>query len=510
MIRYFGVTAILIFISGASFAMPFSQAKDLIEKRNKDADPNNDIRTVEDFIKMLPQDYKEIFALMTNSKSLQSSDESNPRVLMYGKDRRTIYSFNDENARTGGDAIELMDTVRENGKVRFEFREITFKNGAIQYSTANPDKCIRCHTHNTNDVQFMRPNWQPYSQWDGALGSNDDILGLSSGRGNYELDLYRKMQKEFPEKKRYKFLNLQKFNKDDGKATILFGHANMTLTSVLTQLNFERIITRLKSSSFYDYYKYALFGASACFMFDDGKDEDIEKFKKMFFPVEVREKHDERFTRAMRFDWLDESYRVVGTDLVMPLINYVLGPLGENTFYWSMNFKPRHLLPDPRFQTPADSRSNFLGVFLNEDRELLELSENRIIPQDVHGQMTIKSSQIHEKTCQKFAKKSVEKLKELIDSDRLDQFYGSDAISLLPKNIQSCVGCHSVGEDFAPEIPFAESAKFRNVLDKKWRDYDKTLLEMIQFKVSTGQMPKGIDITDQQREEILRYFENLL
>ncbi|EQC48782.1 hypothetical protein M899_3333 [Bacteriovorax sp. BSW11_IV] len=500
----------LSFISLNGHALPFKEAKEIVEKRNSDKNPDNDVRTVEAFIKMLPNDYREIFSMMTDSKSLQTSDEENPRILMYGKDRRTVYTFNSPHATSGGDAIELMDTVSKNGKTIFEFREINFKDGKVTYSQANPQKCIRCHTHNTNDVQFMRPNWQPYSRWDGALGSNDDILGLSFGRGNYELDLYRKMQQEFPNKERYRLLNLETFNKDDGKVTILFGHANMTLTSVLTQLNYERIITRLKTSSFYEYYKYAIFGASACRMFDDGKDDDLEKFKNMFFPQEIKEKHDQRYTKAMRYDWLDESYRVKGTDLVMPLINYVLGPLGENTFYWSMNFKPRHLLPDPRFQTPTDSRSNFLGVFLNEDKELLELSGNRIIPQDVHGQMTIKSSQIHTEVCEKFAQKSIEKLNELVESGKLDSYYGNRAISLLPKNIQSCVGCHSVGEGFAPEIPFADVGKFRNALDKKWRDYDKTLLEMIQYKVSTKQMPKGIDITDQQREEILRYFENLL
>lgn len=499
---------VLILISAQSYALSFSEVHDLIENRNSDADLSNDIRTVEDFIEILPTDYKENFALMTMSKSLQVSSEKNPRVIMYGLNRRTVYTFNSEKAYIGGNAIELMDTVKDGDKTVFQFREITFNDGKVKYSEPNPTKCIKCHTHNTNDEQYMRPNWQPFFRWQGALGSNDDVLGLPSEEGKKELELYREMQKSFPTKKRYRFLNINNFVQDFNGPT-LSGHANSALTSVLTQLNYERIVTRLMDKNFYPYFKYAIYGANSCEKYGRARDRDIEAFKKDFLPKELIALHDGKFTKEIRYDFLDENFLVSSASPVMPLINYILGPLGENTFYWSMNFMPRHVLPDPRFQTVTNSRMNLAGVFNKEDSELRKITRQRINWANLHGQDVSLGESLNDMACEELANISQNKLKEFLLVQNYQRFYEVKMRKLPNKNVQACIACHNVGNFFAPEVPFYDESLLKQALPNEWRGYGMTLLDLVRFKVSSGRMPLGILLTPSQREEVLNYFENL-
>lgn len=498
----------LYILSSQIFALSFNEVQELIEKNNSDANSENDIKTVEDFIKVLPEDYKNNFALMIQSKSLQTSNAKNPRVIMYGLNRRTIYTFNSEMAYNGGNAIELMDTVKDGDKTVFQFREMAFNEGKVSFSEPNPAKCIKCHTHNTLDEQYMRPNWQPFFRWQGALGSNDDVLGLPSEDGQKELQAYREMQKSFPTKKRYRFLNINNFVQDFGNAT-LTGHANSALTSVLTQLNYERIVTRLMSTSYYPYFKYALYGANSCEKYGRGRDRDIEAFKNDFLPKELVALHDSKFTKDMRYDFLNENFQVSSASPVMPLINYVLGPLGENTFYWSMNFMPRHILPDPRFQTVTNSRMNLAGVFNKEDRDLRKVVRQRVQWANLHGQDVSLGESLNDSACEELANISQKTLAEFLKTENYVRFYKNEFKKLPNKNIQACIGCHSVGNFFAPEIPFYDESILKQALSNEWRGYGMTLLDLVKHKVSTGRMPLGISLTPMQREEVIQYFENL-
>jgi hypothetical protein len=146
----------------------------------------------------------------------------------------------------------------------FEYRDITFPEGAAGtpvFSEANPQQCLGCHT-----ASDPRPNWEPYNQWPGAYGGNDDGAQpayLTPGESRAELDQFLQTGEARP---RYRHLTdlvggYQYVYTYGGKtyedARTAVNH-NIDLNEALYLLNDARIADRIGKLPFYEDIKHAI------------------------------------------------------------------------------------------------------------------------------------------------------------------------------------------------------------------------------------------------------------
>jgi hypothetical protein len=134
--------------------------------------------SIEQVLPALPEAFRSGYTLMNASGSLQDASDTNPRVIMFGADARLTCAFNGDPLQAGFDALECFQ-FRESER-RFDFRQIRFPtstNGLTQVafsasgqSTDGTVQCSGCHRPDP------RPNWEEYSTWPGAYGSEDDGL----------------------------------------------------------------------------------------------------------------------------------------------------------------------------------------------------------------------------------------------------------------------------------------------------------------------------------------------
>ncbi len=121
----------------------------------------SDLKSVEDFIEFLPDDFKKNVVFMAPSRSLQEGD----RYLLKSPNSEIVMSFNshpqqdgDVTQLRGGNAVELQ--VWNGVRGVWELVEIDFSQGKPKVSR-NPTKCLNCHGFGQN----TRPNFDPYNFW---------------------------------------------------------------------------------------------------------------------------------------------------------------------------------------------------------------------------------------------------------------------------------------------------------------------------------------------------------
>ncbi len=147
----------------------------------------HDVRSIEELLPLLPQDYRSEFTLMHDSLSLQPSTFESPRVIMTGPRATLVIAFSSDPEAFRYNVLEIIQ-FREDGAPGdppnpatpargFEFREIVFSDldppGPPAFGPANPPLCFSCHGGSD-----PRPNWEVYSQWPGAYGSSVDQVPL--------------------------------------------------------------------------------------------------------------------------------------------------------------------------------------------------------------------------------------------------------------------------------------------------------------------------------------------
>lgn len=131
----------------------------------------NNVKTIDDLIAVLPADYKSGYTLIYNTRALNRSlvTPKRPRVLMYGAKGNFLMTFNSN--PSGGSAVEgdveTLETI-EFGSGAAKLRELTF-NGKISPVAlpvdVNPAKCTQCHGSDPRGL------WEPYNTWPGVYGS---------------------------------------------------------------------------------------------------------------------------------------------------------------------------------------------------------------------------------------------------------------------------------------------------------------------------------------------------
>lgn len=283
----------------------------MIELFKKVKDPKQEVpTTVADFVKLLPEGMRKNFVMMTDSRSFQTSDYENPRVIMKSQQSGVMASFTGHGKKDGFRGTEKLEVIMWNGpQNRYDFYEVDFpeedpykdskkltKAEKRPTVTQNPVSCLNCHgsavgtgdtVDSKGDVKMIdgefgekvldssnaRPNWDPYNFWQGQLPFNRDTLFADSQEAKKYLDLIRKIenkpasgQKPNPrlaalipkvsadvlekQLRDQKQIQLNDYNNFDGPGVSMFDQSS--------RLNLCRIGMNMKKLPFYENIKHAL------------------------------------------------------------------------------------------------------------------------------------------------------------------------------------------------------------------------------------------------------------
>lgn len=128
------------------------------------------IKSLEDFLPNLSQNYKANFVLMRSSKSLQpTNDDQSPRVIMHG--RQLLLAFNEVS-----NSLELIENTSNHD---FKFKRINFPKNKADPIVLK-ENCAGCHNG--------RPLWGQYREWNGMYGGDQENIPT----GSLEMVAYEK------------------------------------------------------------------------------------------------------------------------------------------------------------------------------------------------------------------------------------------------------------------------------------------------------------------------------
>src|SRR5262245_7067530 len=97
------------------------------------------VRSVDDLLPLLPEEYRRGRALVHASRSLQAGSRENPRVILFGRTGRLVMAFNGSPEQRGYDDLEMLEFDASGGA--FKLREIQFARdgaGPAKISAENP------------------------------------------------------------------------------------------------------------------------------------------------------------------------------------------------------------------------------------------------------------------------------------------------------------------------------------------------------------------------------------
>ncbi len=480
-------------------AFSFSALKELILKK--------EIHRVEELLPLLPTPLRSHYALMFNSRSLQGSSFENPRVLMFMDQGQFMASFNGDPSQKAFDGFETMEF--DPYAQEFNFREIRFlpkpQNGAwVTFSEANPDKCTKCHG------TPARPIWDTHPSWPGAYGeryhaplSDPEEKGLAA---------FLKAQPNHP---RYKsLLNIAFIAR---KETFNPSHENRynaeqpvspneELSRFLTTLNLKRILKQIQKSARFTQFQYALLAAlgSDCESIDHFLPPGIrapfnEKFKAFASQTEARDQEQQLLKGFRTYPLKFSADADTRTELVelTPFRFLVENGLSLSTDQWTTALETATYDFRSVQDTEGELQTALLRAIAAHDPELARLS----------GQRKVSSP---EKYCNYLRKRSIEDLNHLSENQ-------NEALKLTlvhtvePKVLaKDCAACHdgTVG----PELPFGELRSLRKILNQG--KYPRgTLVQEIVYRLSmkagSDSMPRGSNLTEEERTNLTRYFSEL-
>ena len=249
----------LAFFSAATRAETFNYQE--LERLIK----QNDVKTVEQLLPLLPESYRKFYLFVYESRSAQAGNTfvEWPRVILYGPDSKFVMAFTKnpatEPATDGADTVETMQY--NDATAGFEFRELVFGNGTNPVATppqVNPAKCQACHGKD------VRPNWDPYNTWAGSFGSVSRLSCDTMQSGTEEMRLYQNFLAGNRKKDRYAFLPAEiaipkncphDVNTETTFVNAMHADANALFTQQLTTLNYKRLVRLVKSSPRYERFR---------------------------------------------------------------------------------------------------------------------------------------------------------------------------------------------------------------------------------------------------------------
>jgi hypothetical protein len=162
-------------ISLNSFAgITYEQLESLIETTRP--------ASVEEFVSILPDEYRTDYSLVYDSQSIQQASYTHPRVISFGRDAKLLIAFNGSPEQRGYGTVEVIEFLEN--PARFEPRRLVWDKGAAVgpsrplteriVSEHSPAICASCHGVGLN----FRPIYSDYfpKGWPGFYGSVKDFL----------------------------------------------------------------------------------------------------------------------------------------------------------------------------------------------------------------------------------------------------------------------------------------------------------------------------------------------
>lgn len=448
--------------------------------------------TIEKFIQSFDKQTRSQYILMHKSKSVQGATYQKPRVIMFTKDAQMIFSFTGDKTQRNGDKVEIILYDKE--KKSFSAHEIDYsQNTPIVHK--NPASCLKCHG---TDV---RPNWNGYSFWRGAYGSNDSRLTMPTHDGPSDLTEYNEIQKlkaTYQTHPRYKWLEdfdkmtvLQDDSIPSDKQKVsarMKAHSISQFTDLVMQMNNERFTRIIRTSAAFKHFQYALLTLMSCSM---------DSFKQSLpgnYPLGV--------TREFSFPYFKSDSFSVG--LVRDTYySAFLESLQVNPRFLDTSFDleyPIELFSDPdiisyatsKFSTPSAPHMQFAYSFTRDSNELAPF-----VTGVSHTQRTADID------CEKLATKSRQEMgKVKLQTNKKPKLVrGREVFETV------CLSCHQDPET----VRFVFSKKTLPGLLKS----NPELIDRFHYRLDshtpTGQrMPRGQDITRDEREAVVKYIDSFV
>ena len=274
---YFVVLVSVFLLARTGLAFSYAELTRIIR--------DHQVRSIDDLLPLLPEDYRKNYTFVYQSRSLQASAVSPdwPRTILYGEDAKFLMAFTKNPATPPvsplEDALETIEFV--DAKSAFRFRSISFapgKDPLAKEPEINPVLCLNCHG------QDPRPNWDAYNFWPGVYGSVSRSGCDTMQEGTPELKNYLAFLAGNRKRDRYQFLPPETLGHQDQSGCpdtpdhdYTFSNAAVTdpnakLTSQLFGLNSRRIRRLVQESPSFPIFKYLWAGlAKNCL-------QDVEKF----------------------------------------------------------------------------------------------------------------------------------------------------------------------------------------------------------------------------------------
>lgn len=199
---------------------------------------------LEELLPHLPNSWLTNYVLMEKSRSAQGASRAYPRVILFGEGDLML-AFNGHPAQRGHQVLEAIEYDRARGQ--YEFRAIDFSSGTAVVSPPNPSRCTLCHQNP------LRPNWEPYPFWPGAVGEHDTISAD-------EVEYLEQFAREGASHPRYRHLKRQA-NLDQIQSQILKFTPAMAFNTRISGQRTHRIARLARYTPEYEKFRWATLGS---------------------------------------------------------------------------------------------------------------------------------------------------------------------------------------------------------------------------------------------------------
>ncbi len=535
--------------------MDFAKLSEIIE--------HNSIRSVDELIKKLPEEYLKYYTFLYDSHSLQPASPSFPRTVVYGPDARFMMSFSGDPNHSAYQTIETIELDEKDYK--FHFRHVEFDpTGKTKPKIVNsPPICNSCHG---KDPQ---PIWDAYPMWRGAYGSRSANKFDRIAQGTPESKFYESFLKNQRCHGRYRLFPLmeetarlkKKRKQKEGVVTITKNGAVSDPTAFLSEqlgeIMLRRAAKEIKAHPNFEKIKPALVFAALCErhipMFEkvgtadaNGKNITVIQDNSYgyissldYLPREHAEKMSQFLEEYKRFVKEEGDYRIkelsfynkqsdkkqqdgyeideADGDRNFPLSYpeykatwiYLYGLMGLDPRKWTMSFDHGALTLEEG-GPPAYSRLGYLLFHDDPSVQALYGDTNQFSGPGNSFRFSSKE------TCELLKEQSKAALNNFTATGNpfaiLKPKERSRAEGVLPpsvpKAIFRCLECHGL-DGIAPAIPLEKPEQLSLLLNSPLHSGKPTLGKDLIFQIESGNMPRGSKLTLSEKQAILEYLRKL-
>lgn len=475
---------------------------------------NNDPRSVEDFLSLLPINLRTNYTLIHRSRSLQEASAENPRVLLFSS-KGLVMSFNGDSKQRNYDKIEVLAPSDDGSQI--SMKEIDFSKGRPVVHH-DPVSCTNCHRTDA------RPIWDSYAFWPGVFGSQDDNLLLNTEERKKIQDWlvskelhprYQKLvtpvyvgekEKEFYS---FAFSHFPYFSADASAFRLLgskikeLGYAfellrpNLRLTEILAQVQGQKLAHRILKSKNLANFSHLV--------------SALIQGRCYSYPQSFNDLAETGYLERLK---LDMNFRIARDGLEMVTSNRARGsgyPYNDKMF---LENKQSVINENVRLQLISEA------LLISKDQLSLALEENSA--QFAYSDSGLLDRIRKDPAIKKFTKEKlnafnffnceethayVTELQKLNLKDiSIEDIYPKTSKVQTSQNpFVSCMNCHSPGGQVGPYIPFESLDTMRIMLREPDKNaFAQQVLKRV-FSYDDSRMPR-VQILDQAAKEAIRKF----